>query len=757
MVSNKQASHRDAQNLASDRMPSVTNRFSVNLVELEDSTRKNQIKLMGIVMLSTLIGMTLFETLKQLINPNIGIWQSHIVTIVFATCVATIAAYFALLRYFRLRTVSDQQRIIREQLERQFDECQAMEARLLKLSLAVEQSPNSILIADYDGIIEYVNPKFTENSGYSSKESVGRTPALLKSGKMPQWVFKDLWDTIKSGKTWRGDLRNRRKNGVLYWDHVAISPITNSLGEITHFLSIQTDITEHRKTEERLRESDNRVRAILETAAEGIITVDKVGTIDSFNPAAEQIFGYRRDEVIGKKIDLLIPTLQPGTGQDDSFASFLSASKGRGPSAGVELIGRRKDASMFPMELAVGEFQDGVGPFFAGILRDITERKRMEMALKEERNFIDAVLATSAALIVVLDEEGKIVRFNEACEEATGYAFGQVRGTPFGKMFLDPKEIDFVTRQLEELRTNRTPNRFESHLQAKAGERRLISWNNTVLAGNGGGPEYIIGTGIDITERRRAEIQARKHHAELAHVDRLSLMGEMATGLAHELNQPLTSIYAYSQACLRMLRAGKERSDRFVNAVEQTAQRAEHAGEIMRRIRNFVRKQTPLKKDINLNLVIEKAMKFIEAEVRDKGVTLLVDISEPLPRVSADAVQLQQVLLNLMRNSIESMLDSVQEQRIMTIKAQTVGKSSVQVTINDTGRGVNEKLHDRIFDAFYTTKANGMGMGLAISRSIIEDHGGKLWVTSDTGSGASFHFTLSHRNADEISLPAGAE
>jgi signal transduction histidine kinase len=206
-----------------------------------------------------------------------------------------------------------------------------------------------------------------------------------------------------------------------------------------------------------------------------------------------------------------------------------------------------------------------------------------------------------------------------------------------------------------------------------------------------------------------------------------------------------------------MLRAGKDRSDRFVNAVEQTAQRAEHAGEIIRRIRNFVRKQTPLKKDINLNLVIEKAMKFIEAEVRDKGVTILVDISEPLPRVSADAVQLQQVLLNLMRNSIESMLDSVQEQRIMTIKAQTVGKSSVQVTINDTGRGVNEKLHDRIFDAFYTTKANGMGMGLAISRSIIEDHGGKLWVTSDTGSGASFHFTLSHRNADEISLPAGAE
>jgi two-component system sensor kinase FixL len=740
-MSDKQPLRRDAQNSASGHTPLVTSRLSVKPVEVGDATRKNQLRLMGIVMLSTLIGMTLFETLKQIIQPNISIWQSHIVTIVFATCVATTAAYFVLIRYLRLLTVSGQERRLREQLERQFDECRAMETRLRKLSLAVEQSPNSILITDYEGVIEYVNPKFTENSGYGSIESVGKTPALLKSGRMPQSIFKDLWDTIKSGQTWRGDLRNRRKDGTLYWDRVAISPIINSKGDITHFLSIQTDITEHRKTEERLRESDNRVRAIVETAAEGIITVDEAGTIDSFNPAAEQIFGYPRSEVIGKKIDLLIPS-QPGVRQEDSFASFLSASRGKGPGAGLELTGRRKDGSMFPMELAVGEFQDGVGPFFAGIVRDITERKRMEITLKEERNFIDAVLATSAALIVVLDGEGRIVRFNKACEEATGYAFGQVRGTPFGEPILDSKEVDIVTRKLEELRTSRTPNRFESHLLNKAGERRLISWNNTVLTDKDGSAEYIIGTGIDMTERRRAEIQARKHQAELAHVDRLSLMGEMATGLAHELNQPLTSIYAYSQACLRMLRAGRERSDRFVSAVEQTAQRAEQAGEIIRRIRNFVRKQTPLKKDINLNLVINKAIKFIEAEVRDKGVAIVLDISEPIPMVAADAVQLQQVLLNLMRNSIESMLDSVQEERVMTINTRKVVKSSVQVTVNDTGRGVDEKCRDRVFDAFYTTKANGMGMGLAISRSIIEDHGGKLWVTSGMGRGASFHFTL---------------
>ncbi|MEN8130629.1 MAG: PAS domain S-box protein [Pseudomonadota bacterium] len=581
---------------------------------------KGRILPLALAMLLTLIGVTLFEALKQLIQPDIGIWQSHIATIVFATCIATVAAYFILRHYAFLRSETLNEKKLREQLENQVGKRQVLEARLRNLSLVVEQSPNSILITDREGHIEYVNPRFTEISGYSLQETIGRTPALLKSGEVSASVFKNLWDAIQAGKVWRGKLVNRCKDGTLYWDHVAISPIKNAAGEITHFLSIQTDITEYRKIEEKLRDSDSRVRAIVETAADGIITVDENGIIASFNPAAEQIFGYRGHEVIGQRIDMLIPT-QMGAGKKNHFAAYLRASQSKGSRGGVELIGRRKDGSTFPMELAVGEFQDGVSPFFAGIVKDITQR-------------------------------------------------------------------------------------------------------------------------------RRAEIQAREHQAELAHVDRLSLMGEMATGLAHELNQPLTSIYAYSQACLRMLRAGNEKSEKFLNAVEQTAQRAEQAGEIIRRLRSFVRKQPPHIKAIELKPVIEKGLKFIEAEARDRSVTIRLGVAEGLPRVLGDAVQLQQVLLNLMRNSIESLMGLPDAERVMTISVREVEESEVQVTVRDTGQGIDKGLREKIFDAFYSTKTNGMGMGLAISRSIIEAHGGRLWATSESPRGASFHFILPVNRGD---------
>lgn len=587
--------------------------MSKDVSKAPTKTPKGRILPLILVMLLTLFGVTLFEFLKQFIQPDIGIWQSHITTIVSATCVATVAAYFILRRYAFLRSESLNEKKLREQLQKQVDEREVLEARLRKLSLVVEQSPNSILITDREGHIEYVNPRFTEISGYSEQEAIGSTPALLKSGEISASVFKNLWDTIQAGKVWRGKLVNKCKDGALYWDHVAISPINNAAGEITHFLSIQTDITEYRKIEEKLKESDNRVRAIVDTAADGIITVDELGTIDSFNPAAERIFGYRGHEVIGGNIELLIPT-QMGAGNKNHFAAYLRASQSKG-SKGGELLGRRKDGTTFPMELAVGEFQDGVGPFFAGIVRDITQR-------------------------------------------------------------------------------------------------------------------------------RRAEIQAREHQAELAHVDRLSLMGEMAAGLAHELNQPLTSIYAYSQACLRMLRAGNEKSEKFLSAVEQTAQRAEQAGEIIRRLRSFVRKTPSHIKVIELKSVIEKGLKFIAAEARDRSVTIHLELDEGLPPVWGDAVQLQQVLLNLMRNSIESLVGLPAAERVMTISVRELEEPEVQVTVRDTGQGIDQGLQEKVFDAFYTTKANGMGMGLAISRSIIEAHGGRLWVSAESSRGASFHFNL---------------
>jgi two-component system sensor kinase FixL len=629
---------------------------------------------------------------------------------------------------------------LRERLQAEIARCKALEARLDLFSQVVEQSPQSIIITDIQGRIEYVNPSFTRISGYSAGEAVGRTPGLIKSQITPRSVHAWLWRTIGSGATWRGELCNRTKDGDHYWDEVVISPIQDAQGRVVRYLAIQTNITARKATEERLRESEARTRAIVEAAAEGIFTLDGAGSIRSFNRAAERIFAYGAEEVIGQGIDRLLSATGP---QDTAgFLRYLRSRDTRLFEGAREFVGIRKDGSRFSVEVTVSEFHDRVGPYYAAIARDITERKRMETALREERNFVSTILATSAAHIVVLDARGRIVRFNRACEETTGYRLDEVKGEVFWERFLLPEERAPVSAAFGSPRAGQFPNQFESYLLTRGGERRLISWNNTAVFDRDGHVEYIVGTGIDITEQRRAQAQAQAHQATLAHMDRLSLMGEMATGLAHELNQPLTSIYAYAQGCLRMLHGGDAGSERIENALQQIARLAEQAGGIIRRLRDFVSRRGMKRVSVDLGRLIEEAIEFIKTESTERGVTIELDLSVRLPQVLADPVQIEQVVLNLMRNAIEAMMLVGTGTRALGISASPVETGDVLITVEDTGPGLDKAQSDQIFDAFHTTKAEGMGMGLAISRSIVESHGGRLWAEAGGKGGAVFRFTL---------------
>jgi len=603
------------------------------------------------------------------------------------------------------------------------------------LALAVEQSPNSILITDLGGRIEYVNARFTATSQYTPAEVLGRSASILKSGRMPTEVYRTLWSAIKAGQTWRGELCNRRKDGTLYWDEVVISPVKDSSGRVTHYLSIQTDITARKEIAERLRESEARVRAIVEAAAEGILTFDGQGRIQSFNPAAERIFGYAAREVLGRGIERLIPPERPDAAAQEAGAPPLR------PGLGKERQGRRKDGRAVPLELAVSEFHDGVGRYYAAVVRDISRRKHMEAALREERNFVSAVLATTAALIVVLDSQGRIVRLNKACEALLGCESQTVRGEVFWERFLPPEERSTLRSAFESPRGGHFPTRFEGLLVASDGSQRIVVWNNTALVGGPGERDYVIATGIDVTERRHAEERARAHEVVLAHMDRLNLMGAMGAGLAHELNQPLTSIYAYAQAALRMLKGGELRSERFQHAVTQVAKLAEQAGEIVRRLRDFVRRRELKSERVDIVGVIEEAMEFVKPEIRRYETTLELGLPHALPPVAGDAVQIEQVLINLIRNALEAMAG--EERRVVTVCAERVEDGFVQISVHDTGPGLPPEQVPQVFEAFRTTKEEGMGMGLAISRSVIEALGGRLWVEArgQTG-GATFRFTL---------------
>jgi PAS domain S-box-containing protein len=258
------------------------------------------------------------------------------------------------------------------------------------------------------------------------------------------------------------------------------------------------------KGEVALRDDEVRLRAVLDTAVDGIITIDERGTIESFNLAAEKMFGFTAAEAIGRNISLLMPT--PHREQHDRYlANYCDTGERKIIGIGREVSGRRKDGSAFPLELAVSEVRLGVRRIFTGIVRDITRRKQVEESLREERDFVSAVLQTAGALVIVLDDAGRVVRFNRACEQLTGYAAEEIVGKAIWDFLLPPEELADVRSVFEQLRAGQFPNHFENSWLTKAGQRRLISWSNTVMTKPDGKVKHIIGTGLDITGRKRDE------------------------------------------------------------------------------------------------------------------------------------------------------------------------------------------------------------------------------------------------------------
>jgi len=241
-------------------------------------------------------------------------------------------------------------------------------------------------------------------------------------------------------------------------------------------------------------------------------------------------------------------------------------------------------------------------------------------------------------------------------------------------------------------------------------------------------------------ERRRAEEQAREHQAALAHVARVTTMGEIAAQMAHELNQPLAAIVSYAGGCIRRMRGGTERPGEILEALDQISEQAVRASEILKRLRAFVRKGEPRRERIRINEVVQNAIHFAEVEAKDYGVAVRFEPAS-VPEVRADPIQLEQVVLNLVRNGFEAIREANGPNKELVIRT-ALDNGNVQVAVRDNGTGIAAEIAETLFEPFATTKANGLGMGLSISRSIVESHGGRLWATANPGSGTTFHFTL---------------
>jgi PAS domain S-box-containing protein len=492
---------------------------------------------------------------------------------------------------------------------------------------------------------------------------------------------------------------------------------------------------------DQLRKSEERFRAVFENSAVGIVlqTGDRSGRFVAANAAYQRMLGYSEDEL--RALTFVDITYDEDREVNRRLAMELL--EGKRESFTLTKRNRRKDGSVMWASIHVSLIPGtgDEGTLFMSVVDDITERKRAEEALGRSERQFRALFEEAAVGIALLDFSGRPFETNRKFQEMLGYSADELRGMHLTS-YSHPDDAqpswtrfsDLVSGKLDHYRT-------EKRYRRKDGS---VLWGNAtayIVRDERGEAMFCISMVEDITERKRAEDALRRAHAELAHVTRVTTLGELAASIAHEVNQPLAAIVADANASINWLAATAPRVDEALEALVAIASESHRAADIIQRIRRLARRVEPHKERLDVNGVIHEVAALVRNEALSRRVSLRTELASDLPPVLGDRVQLQQVMINLAINGMDAMASVTERPRELLIQSQH-GSDEVLVTVQDSGTGINPDNADRIFDAFFTTKSTGMGMGLSISRSIIEAHGGSLWMGSNVGPGATFQFSL---------------
>jgi PAS domain S-box-containing protein len=375
--------------------------------------------------------------------------------------------------------------------------------------------------------------------------------------------------------------------------------------------------------------------------------------------------------------------------------------------------------------------------------QDITQRKQAEEQLRESQERFQMIATATKDAVWDWDlRENRLWR-NESYRASFGESNDATESpVEWWRNRIHPDDQERILRSMPPpVNDGGQQWTLEYRLRRIDGTYAHVYDRGFVIFDGDGAPVRMVGTIMDISQRRRAEEMAHMQRAELAHIARVSTMGEIATGLAHELNQPLAAISNYAASCAQAMASGAPGNDKkLLSWIEKIATNTDRAGQMIRRLRSFTRKSEPRRSTVEINELIDEVIDLLEAETRLQNVRVRWQPDGTI-HATVDRVQVQQVLVNLLRNAYEAMLGNGPDERQVVIGTQLRG-NKVEISVEDAGEGIAAENTDRVFDAFFTSKANGVGIGLAISRSIVEDHGGRLWVNPNPARGVTFRFTL---------------
>lgn len=502
---------------------------------------------------------------------------------------------------------------------------------------------------------------------------------------------------------------------------------------------------ERARFERALRDSEARFRALADSADDAILTADAEGRITYANNAAGHIFFYNPDHLVGQPITVLMPTrFQEAHRQ--GLQRFKTTGEGGLVGKATAIEGLRKGGQPFPIELSVRSWTSDDGPAFVAIVRDGSERRQTMAALRqsESRFRIVSELATDYAYSFRIAANGQPIGewVTDAFERITGYSFAEVEARGGGITLVHPDDLPVVLQRLQRLFSNQ-PDTTEYRIITKDGatrwvrDRGLPVWDDE--------QQRVVcayGAVQDITEQRQAQEQTQLRQEELAQVLRVATVGELSAGLAHEINQPLAAIVSYAKGCARRLRSGVVSPDDLLRVVEEIAAQAVRADEIVRRLRQLARKSSSRREPVDVNALVKNAVELTRHETRARRIEVDLDLTGDLPHVTGDGIALEQVMLNLLRNAFEAMSRSDAASARVVIRTGVDAPKSVVVSVSDLGEGFGSMDPERAFEPFFTMKSNGLGLGLSISRSIVEAHGGRLWAEPQSRGGVTMRFSL---------------
>ncbi|HRX87451.1 MAG TPA: PAS domain S-box protein, partial [Phycisphaerae bacterium] len=485
-----------------------------------------------------------------------------------------------------------------------------------------------------------------------------------------------------------------------------------------------------------LRESQQYNRLLFESLPIGLVLCRMDGAIVDFNSAFARIIGRAAEQV--REMSCWDLTPPECVAPEQRLLQSLQRTGRTGPYE-KEFI--HQDGHRVPVRTSGMILERGGECFVWSSVEDITEQKTAEEELRASNKKYRSLFDTSRDGIKFTTLDGEIEEANQAYLDMIGYSLDELRRVQYRKLTplrWWPIESDIIANQV--MRRGYS-DEYEKEYIRRDGTVFPVQVRLWLVRDEHGKPARFFGIFRDITERKRHEQATRHRQAQLAHVARLSTVGEMAAGLAHELNQPLSALTNYAHGCLRRLQAGKADQEMLTTALEHITVQAARASEIIRRVRSFVGKDDQRRADTDVNELVHHGVDMVDLDLRRHAVSIELELADDLPRPHVDAVQIEQVIINLLLNGIEAMRQARTEQPKFHVRTTLEG-GAVSMTIADNGPGIDPAVVDQIFDPFFTTKERGMGMGLSICRSIIEQHGGRLWAEQAPAGGAVFTFLL---------------